>query len=265
MSFFTLYFIAIALLMTSPLKAEVRQRQPSLQILSVEFPPFTYQDSNGEAAGFMSEVLREVLKEMRRPEVRVDFMPWKRAYILASENRNTLIYPVATVPSERDKLFYWLGPKMKRAIWIYALKADAAKLRLKNREGLKGKLVGVTRDYSWGDLLQKFGAKVDETIDDHILILKLAGRRMPYMAMDEDVENATMKLMVQQDPAFVPPALEKIVMLSSEGVRTFGLSKKSNPELLAEFKRAFTSIEKRGVVKKIEARYPELDFVHRGL
>lgn len=258
------YLSFIFVLLLSP-SLFAQKKTPSFQIMTANFPPFSYIDEKGKPAGFMTEIVDELLLELKK-EGKVDLantpiqvFPWKRAYKISTENPNILMYPLGTVPVEREKYFNWIGPKMTRSIWIYALKEKAAQLQLKSKGELKGKVVGVTRGYSWAEDLQKLGATLDETVDDRMLVMKLMGHRMPYMAIDEDVLDYVQKEVVKENPVYAKVKMEKIVRLSDLGHRTFGLSKTSSPELAETLRKAFENLEKKGVIKRLQKRYPYLE------
>lgn len=251
-------------------QAFAQQAKEEFQIMTAVFPPFSYVDDQGKPVGLMTEIVEELRVELKKQGktkmalAPIQVFPWKRAYKMSTEHPNILMYPLGTVPAEREKLFIWVGPKMTRSIWIYALKEKAPQLQLKTKEELKGKIVGVTRGYSWTEDLQKLGATLDGTVDDKILVLKLLGHRMPYMAIDEDVLDYIQREVSKENPAYAKVKFEKIVRLSDLGYRTFGVSKASNPEVVETLQRGFQALEKRGVIKRLQKKYPYLEFVKSG-
>ncbi len=228
---------------------------PPFRIATADFPPFSYVDENGRPAGVMSEVLEVVLQELAKDgkspkldHIPIDFFPWQRAYKMASEGKNVLIYPLG-ISGEREKLFYWIGPEMERNIWVYALK-DKHQHMLTAKD-LKGALVGVTRGYSWSNDLKDIGAIPDESRDDKILILKIADRRMSYISMDEALLAYQLQEMRKQHPQIRKVEFSKVYPLNVGSKRSFGFSKNSDPDLLARFRAAYEKVGKRGLIRKI--------------
>jgi len=228
---------------------------PPFRIATADFPPFSYVDEHGRPAGVMSEVLELVLKELAKDgkspkldRVPIDFFPWQRAYKMASEGKNVLIYPLGISP-ERENLFFWIGPEMERNIWIYALK-DKHQHMLQAKD-LKGALVGVTRGYSWVNDIKDIGAIPDESRDDKILIMKIAGHRMSYISMDEALLSYQLQEMRKEYPRINKVEFTKVYPLNVGSKRSFGFSKNSDPDLLARFKAAYEKVEKRGVIRRI--------------
>jgi polar amino acid transport system substrate-binding protein len=61
---------------------------------------------NGENKGPSIEILQAILKEAQL-DAKVEFMPWVRAFSIASNNPNTLILSMIKTP-ERESDFHWL-------------------------------------------------------------------------------------------------------------------------------------------------------------
>ncbi|WP_168196442.1 ABC transporter substrate-binding protein [Bdellovibrio sp. NC01] len=231
---------------------------PPFSVVTSDFPPFSYL-KNGQPSGVMVDIIQEVLKELENDgklpkisDVQINFVPWKRAYRMASEGTNVMLFPMGINP-ERNKQFAWVGPRFPRSIWIYSLKTD--KTHALKKQDFKGKLVGIVRGYSWDKDLRDISAIPDETVDDRMLVRKLAGHRMDYIAMDEEVLRYTLQLMKDTDPFVRDLKLEKVYPLFAGGERTFGLSKTSDQDLIARLQSAYLRLEKRGTIKKICKRY----------
>lgn len=236
----------------------IAKYDPAFSVVTSDFPPFSYL-KNGKPSGVMIDIIQEVLKELEKDgkqpavhDVQINYVPWKRAYRMASEGTNVMLFPMG-ITAEREKLFVWIGPRFPRSIWIYSLKTD--KTRPLKKEDFKGKLVGIVRGYAWDKDLRDISAIPDETVDDRILIRKLVGHRMDYIAMDEEVLRYTLQLMKDTDPTVRDLKLEKVYPLYAGGERTFGLSKTSDQDLIARLQSAYQRVEKRGVIKKICKRY----------
>lgn len=228
---------------------------PPFQIVTADFPPCSYQQ-NGKPSGLMTEIMQEVLKELAKDshtpglaDVKIEYFPWKRAFKMATEGKNVLLYPVA-VNAERAKLLKWVGPHMSRNIWIFALRSSG-KFSNMRKEDFKGQLVGTTRGYAWEKDVEAIGAVPDEAVDDRTLVRKIIGNRMSYIAMDESVLNHTLKLMSKEEPEIRKYQFQKVYPLSADSRRTFGFSASSDPELVARFEAAYRRVEKRGTLQRV--------------
>jgi len=71
-----------------------------------ELPPYN-MTVDGELTGMGTEVVKAVLEEAGE-DVRIRSMRWARAYDIALNNENVLIYSIARTP-QREPLFKWVG------------------------------------------------------------------------------------------------------------------------------------------------------------
>lgn len=80
--------------------------EPALRIVTEELPPYN-MTQGGHVTGLSTEVVQAVLKEagLQAP---IQSMPWARAYDIALNDENVLIYSITRTP-QREKLFKWVG------------------------------------------------------------------------------------------------------------------------------------------------------------
>lgn len=106
--------LAAVLLLLCPLLAMAAQ---TLQIVTEEYPPFNYTE-NGKLTGVSTEIVQALLKETG---FQGDFhsLPWARAYELALQGENTLIYTITRTP-QRESLFKWVGVVASPRHYLFA-------------------------------------------------------------------------------------------------------------------------------------------------
>lgn len=104
-----------------------------IKVLTEEFPPYNYSE-NGAITGFSTEVVRAVLHEIK---VRGDFqsMPWARAYEIAQNTENVLIYSIGR-SAQREHLFKWVGVIAPTHYYLYSL--PSRKLKFEQLHQAKG-------------------------------------------------------------------------------------------------------------------------------
>lgn len=78
----------------------------TIRIVTEEFPPYN-MTVDGRITGLSTEIVEAVLKEIG-VQAPIQSMPWARAYDIARNSENVLIYSISRFP-ERDKLFKWVG------------------------------------------------------------------------------------------------------------------------------------------------------------
>ncbi|WP_341524070.1 transporter substrate-binding domain-containing protein [Pseudomonas sp. G.S.17] len=119
-----LMFSALMLLAASEF-APSAVAEPALRIITEELPPYN-MTQNGQLTGMSTEVVQAVLKEIGI-EASIQPMPWARAYELALNESNVLIYSIARTP-EREELFQWVGAIAPTQWYIFSLAERPIKL-----------------------------------------------------------------------------------------------------------------------------------------
>ncbi len=105
-----------------------------IHVCTENWPPYNYE-SDGEIKGVSTMVVKAVLEEAGLA-YKIDIYPWARAYDLALNQKNTLIYTIARTP-EREKRFKWVGEITPAdSIVVYKLK-KRDDIHIKSVEDLK--------------------------------------------------------------------------------------------------------------------------------
>lgn len=98
---------------------------------------------NGEVSGLATGIVRDILSQAQLPGT-FNLMPWARAYALALQRPNTLIYNIART-KEREALFVWIGPVARYDLGFVAL-SSRSDVQLTTVADAKAFVVGVQRD-----------------------------------------------------------------------------------------------------------------------
>lgn len=77
-----------------------------VRIVTEEFPPYNLTE-NGKITGFSTQVVEAVLREIDEP-ASIQSMPWARAYGIALNTPNVMIYSIART-AKRETMFKWVG------------------------------------------------------------------------------------------------------------------------------------------------------------
>ena len=131
-----------------------------LNIATEDYAPFQYV-KDGAIKGFSAEIVQEMLA---RTKIKSEIImyPWARAYLIAQEKPNTIIFSMAR-SKEREDMFKWIGPIAPREIWLYRLK-EREEIKVLDLEELKNKKyhLGMVTDHSTTKLLMEKGFKTPE-------------------------------------------------------------------------------------------------------
>ena len=91
--------------------------QEQIRIVTEELPPYN-MTRDGKLTGLSTEVVQAVLKEVG-VEANIQSMPWARAYDIALNSENVLIYSIART-TQREHLFKWVGVVAPMDWYLYA-------------------------------------------------------------------------------------------------------------------------------------------------
>lgn len=97
---------------------------------------------NGENKGPSIEILKAILKEAQL-EAKVEFMPWARAFAIASNNPNTLILSMIKTP-EREANFHWLI-KVSNLKRVFISLTSKPENYVQNIQQAKQKLIAIVK------------------------------------------------------------------------------------------------------------------------
>jgi polar amino acid transport system substrate-binding protein len=90
----------------------------AIQIVTEELPPYN-MTQDGRLTGMSTEVVQAVLEELGE-QASIQSMPWARAYDIALNAENVLIYSIART-AQREKLFKWVGVVAPMHWYLYSL------------------------------------------------------------------------------------------------------------------------------------------------
>lgn len=129
---------------------------PGAQTVQVvtETTPFVFVQ-DGKIAGPATEVLQKTLLLAGIKDYRLNMYPWARAYDMALNEPNVLIYLVARTP-EREAKFQWVGEFMQIRYHLYKLR-DRADVRASSLDAARSYTIGVMRDDLRHQYLQQHG------------------------------------------------------------------------------------------------------------
>ncbi|MEA2066861.1 MAG: transporter substrate-binding domain-containing protein, partial [Thermotogota bacterium] len=119
--------------------------------LTEEYPPVTYTGNNGEITGFVTDIVKEI---MRRNEMEEDIflVPWNIGFNLAKNLPNVILFSIDRTP-QREELFNWIGPVGKNTTYFYSLRSKD--IQLSNVDDAKKINTIATTDDWWTEQLLK--------------------------------------------------------------------------------------------------------------
>lgn len=79
-----------------------------LRIITEEYHPLSFTNSDGEVSGLGTDVVREITRRIGHSD-NIQVLPWARAYRMAQTEPDIALFTV-TMTEERRPMFKWVGP-----------------------------------------------------------------------------------------------------------------------------------------------------------
>ena len=245
MNFFSKLHIAalLAFGLTSSPWAQV------VTVVTEEYPPYNFQDpSSKQIMGMSTEVVLEVFKRAK-VEVKLDMFPWARAYQMAQDSPNVLIYSIGR-NTQRENLFKWVGVIAPYDVYMYRLKSRSD-IRAESLDEAKKFKIGAVRDDVRAQALERAGIAAELVAADGLNVKKLAAGRIDMFAIDE------MGLVpLYKREGFDPNSVIKVFKLDnlSAGLH-MAFSLQTDDALVSKIQAALEQVKSDGTFDKIRAKY----------
>ena len=92
--------------------------EKSLRLVTEDFAPFGYLEDN-RLIGIGPEIVSAMKDVIKRNDLQIEVLPWKRAYTLAKDQPNIGIFSLAR-NDHREPLFKWVGPLYTMRDYLFA-------------------------------------------------------------------------------------------------------------------------------------------------
>ncbi|MCD4678443.1 MAG: transporter substrate-binding domain-containing protein [Desulfobacula sp.] len=223
-----------------------------ITIVTEDYPPYHYQE-NHEIVGQGTETVQAVLKVLNI-QADILMLPWARAYKMALEKENTLIFGIARTP-KRENLFKWIGVTSPVNYCFFVLK-NRSDIQIHTLEAAKQYNIGTTREDVMEQYLEEKGFVKKKNLHPNFSydanLDKLLYRYIDLWGVVE--LTAYHILRTKQLPV---DAIRKVYCL--EGVSTEGaymaFSKNTSDALVNQFQEALIKIKKDGTYNRILVKY----------
>jgi len=127
-----------------------------LTVVTEDWPPYNYLSAEGEVVGKSTEIIKKTLQAANIGYT-LNIYPWARAYKMALEQPNVLIYTAFKI-KERAKLFQWvcLLDSINYSIYIFKL-TNRVDISIDKFSDLKKYKLGVSRAVFMNQMLKENG------------------------------------------------------------------------------------------------------------
>ena len=229
----------------SDLLTQIKQRGTLKVGLEGTYPPFSFQDKNGQLSGFETEFARQLAQHLG---VKASLQPTKWEGLLAAldSKRIDVVINQVTITKERAKKYALSIPYTVSGIQALTLKDKTS--RITHPDSLMGKKVGVGLGTNYEQWLRENikGVDIRTYDDDPTKYQDLRFHRLDAILVDRlaalDLVKKSGNQMALAGPAF-------------SRQEAAAAMRKGNPELLAAINNAIVLMQKDGSLHKLSLQW----------
>lgn len=227
----------------------------NVRLVTEPFQPFQFIDQKGDLKGLSVEIIRELSFELSDQLIeKIEVYPWARAYKLATEEPNVLIFTISKTES-RLRNFSWLySYNIDNSAYFWIRKDNAA---LHDIDWTKAKKLrtSIPRDDTNLDLLLERGFSQKDNLfvtnDFHQAIKMLVLGRSDFVFAG----NVSMTIQLKSTK-FNRNLFKKVPTEGAYAPKlSFAFSKGTDSEMVKKYREAFLSLEERGIIQKNIEKY----------
>lgn len=218
-----------------------------LDIYTEENFPAQYSDSNGNAAGWAVEIVKEIMSEIGESH-KIEIRPWSRAYMDIQTKPNVAVF-LMTRNNEREQLFKWVGPLAKSKIVLVGKKGISKKINT-IEEAKKVSAIGAIKQDSKEKALLNLGFTNVESVMTH----EQNAKKLILGRIDLFVTgNLTWRYIISAAGGN-PEEFEEALYVS-ENMLYIAFSKDVSDEVINRWQKGYIQIVKNGKLRKIYQKW----------
>jgi len=238
----------------------------TVMVVTEEFPPFNYTE-DGKVIGASTEIVKEVLNraninytirpspmEKGKKPYTIKSYPWEKAYKIALEQSNVLIYSIVRTP-KRENLFKWVDEIAPYNVYLYKMKNRTDIKPISTIYELKAYKIGGVRDTAAIQYLERngfiSGKHLDLVTNKDLLLNYVLQKRVDLFPIDEISAIYTLKkagLKIANFEIAFP-----LKDISSGLYMAFSL--KTNDDVVEKCRKVLTDMKSDGSYDKIMSPY----------
>ena len=211
---------------------------PKLSVVTEVWYPFNYLDKNGQIVGRSTKAVKSIL-DHAGILYDINLYPWKRAYLTAQNQPNTLIYSLFKTP-DREDLFHWICPISKNVVLSVYKLSTRKNLIINSEEDFSNYTINVSRDSFPHELLKnkglRDGKEIKLTATNQASLGLLINKNVDLIIeLEETIENMLEKKKLSKN------IIEKVYVFNQHkwAENCMALSKGTSPELISKIKKSY--------------------------
>jgi len=225
-----------------------------LRILTEELPPYN-MTQNGQVTGLGTEVVQAVLKEAGMGGTAIQVLPWARAYDIALNDENVLIYSIARTP-QREKLFKWVGVIAPTHWYLFSL--SERRLPVKTLEDARRYQIATVNEDAGEQYLVAKGFQIGLNLQSsnryELNYEKLRGGRVDLWISNE-LNAMYLVRQAGDDPARSVLRAVALTDLGSEAGLDMAFSLRTPDAVVERFRKALETVKKNGTYESLQKKW----------
>ena len=223
----------------------------TLEIVTSDYPPYNFQEDSS-IKGLGTEIVQATLKEAGLSG-EISLMPWSRAYAIAQDKPNVIIYSMIRT-TEREHKFKWIGEIAPNKVFFYT--SCIKEVKVNSINDARKYRIGVIQD----DFRETFFLKNNFILDKQLIrsysneinVIHLINGKLDLVPENEYIMNYYLKKNNISNKKI--KKISQIEELSQKGFY-FALSNSTSDEVHKKLVTAYNSIKKKGIYKSIYKKY----------
>ena len=224
-----------------------------LRVVTEELPPYN-MTQGGQITGMSTEVVQAVMKEAG-VQAAIHSMPWARAYDIALNEENVLIYSITRTP-QREKLFKWVGVVAPTHWYLFARADRVGPLRQLD-DARRLQVATVNEDAGEQYLLARgfaIGKNLQSSNRYELNYEKLKAGRVDLWIANE-LNALYLAREAGDDPEKVLQRVLDLAELASDGGLNMAFSVKTPDATVERFRKALETVRRNGTYDAIRRRW----------
>jgi len=217
-----------------------------LMILTENLPPLNYV-KDGILVGPAVEMVKQIQQRIGS-NTKIQVYPWARAYKMALEQKNIILFGMARTKVRQDK-FHWIGPIARKRDILVAKKGSNIKIS-SLEDAKKVEHIGTLRDDTKERFLKMHGfTNLVSTHDDQKNAKKLVLGRIDLWATKKPGLKTICELVgVKYNE------IEEVYSMREVDI-SIALSKKTSDAIVQQWKAAFNEMLADGTILRIQKKW----------
>jgi polar amino acid transport system substrate-binding protein len=224
-----------------------------LRIVTEELAPYN-MTQGGQITGMSTEVVQAVMKEVG-VQAPIHSMPWARAYDIALNDDNVLIYSITRTP-QREKLFKWVGVIAPTHWYLFARADRGLSLRTLD-DARKLQVATVNEDVGEQYLASKgfaIGKNLQSSNRYEFNYEKLKLGRVDLWIANE-LNALYLARQAGDDPERLMVRAFDLTELATDGGLNMAFSVKTPDATVERFRKALETVRRNGTYDAIRRRW----------